>query len=509
MTPILATPLNLSVFQKWLLTLAAIFALAWAFVRALVQSITIDEAFTYLYFVAQPFQVVFQPGSNNHILNSLLMRISTHAFGTSNLTVRAPALLGAVLYVCLCYFLCKHITGKFSLQFPLFICLTLNPFISDFMVAARGYSLANAFLLAAIAAPVWHRVNNRPSLPATCALASAALGLSFAANFSFAFVAGAAYLALAAWALERRAGESVPRILAFCALPGLCVALLICGNAVAHWPKGDLLWGAHSVKEMRRSLVDSSFYRLSPRFQDDAWYRAMTFLAPQLVPLMFVLGLCKFAAAKLDGSWLQDADARWLGTFATALAGIAALSVTISWLAFHFDGLPLPLGRTGIYLVPLCTLIAGAIAAAPSRSAVSRWLSRSLTAIFICLAVYFVLCLRLNYFKEYDFDADIKEVYSVLAQLNRTYGVADTNVTGLYASALNYYRVLSGRESFPKFELEVPELSPGRSIYVVDGRYWRGFIDQEKLAIVYRGKFSDVVVAVKPGGPIPPSMIEP
>ncbi len=90
-----------------------------------------------------------------------------------------------------------------------------------------------------------------------------------------------------------------------------------------------------------------------------------------------------------------------------------------------------------------------------------------------------------------------------MAQLNHTYGVADANVTGLYVSALNYYRVLSGRETFPKFELEVPELSPNRSIYVVDSRYWRDFVDQEKLAIVYRGKFSDVVVAVKPGGPIP------
>ncbi len=268
------------VFQKQLLTPAAIFALAWAFVRALVQSITIDEAFTYLYFVAQPFSVVFQPGSNNHILNSLLMRISTHAFGTSNLTVRAPALLGAVLYVCLCYFLCKYITDKLSLQFPLFICLTFNPFISDFMVAARGYSLANAFLLAAIAAPVWNRVKGRPSLPATCALASIALGLSFAANFSFAFVDGAAFLALAAWAIQQRASESVPRILAFCALPGIFVALLICGNAVAHWPKGDLLWGAHSVKEMRRSLVDSSFYRPSLPFQTSTWFKPVDVSRP-------------------------------------------------------------------------------------------------------------------------------------------------------------------------------------------------------------------------------------
>jgi hypothetical protein len=45
------------------------------------------------------------------------------------------------------------------------------------MVAARGYGLADAFLLAAIAIPVWHRVKGRPTLATSCALASLALGL--------------------------------------------------------------------------------------------------------------------------------------------------------------------------------------------------------------------------------------------------------------------------------------------------------------------------------------------
>jgi hypothetical protein len=43
----------------------------------------------------------------------------------------------------------------------------------------------------------------------------------------------------------------------------------------------------------------------------------------------------------------------------------------------------------------------------------------------------------------------------------------------------------------------------------MDEELWREFIDREKLAIVYRGKFSGVVVAVESAGPIPPAMIEP
>src|SRR5580698_2195854 len=192
-------PLDRYVFQRWTLRLAAIFAIVWAVVRAYVQSITMDEAQTYLFFVAR--SDIWYPFSNNHILNSLLMWIATLAFGNSILTVRAPALLGGTLYIFICYFLCRSMTDRFSLQFPLFICLTFNPFILDFMVAARGYGLANAFLLVAIAIPVWDRLELRTA----CVWASLALGLSLASNFSFAFVDLAAFLVLLAWAVRREA----------------------------------------------------------------------------------------------------------------------------------------------------------------------------------------------------------------------------------------------------------------------------------------------------------------
>lgn len=500
---------NRRVFEKWLLILAAVFAIVWAAVRASWQSITIDEAFTYLYFVDQPIHVALEASSNNHVLNSLLMWVTTHVFGTSSITVRAPALLGAVLYVCASYFLSESIAEKFSLRLPLFVCLTYNPFILDFMVAARGYSLADAFLVAAIAVPVWNHVKGRPSLRTSCALASIALGLSFSANFSFGFVDGAAFIALMKWAIQRREGKSILRIVAFCSLPGLFAALLLCGYPLTHWHKNDLVVGSRSLKEMRQNLVQSSFYQLAPRLQGYWLYRAMNNLRPRLPPLLVILCFCQLVVTRLDGSWLQNTRVRWLEGFAAALAGIVTLSLTIGWLAFHFYGLLLPLGRTGIFLVPLCTLLAGVIAGSPARSVVSQWLSRGLTAVFICMALYFVLCLRLSYFKEYEWDADIKEVYSVMARLNHAYGVTDVEADGLYVTALNYYRVVSGRETFPKFELDTPAFSPGRSICVINSVWDHEFIAQQKLVVVYRGKVTDIVVAVMPDGRIPLAMAQP
>ena len=503
------THVNRGVVQEWLLMLAAVFAIFWAILRACVQSITIDEADTYLLFAERSLSWVWFPSSNNHVLNTLLMWMTTHSLGATSLTVRTPALVGAILYVFTCYFLCRNITDQFSLRLPLFICLTYNPFILDFLVAARGYSLALALLLAAIAIPVWHRSKGDVSLRGACILASLALGLSFTANFSFAFVDLAAFLGIVGWAVRRRETESVVRMVEFCVLPGLFVALLISGYTLANWPKGELWWGAKSLSEMTKSLVQSSLYQLSPGLRGAGLYSLMNLLRPVLLPLLGIMCAGRLVVTRVDGSWLQDPNARWLGRFAAALAGIAALSVSMSWLAFRFAKLPLPLGRTGIYLVPLCTLVAGIIAAAPDRSLISRWLRRGITGAFIGLACYFMLCLRLTYFKEWEWDADVKDVYSVLARYNHAYGVKDVGMTWWYVASLNYYRAASKAETFPEFAPSIPEPGPGESIYVLHGLFDREFLEQQKLVTVYRGKFTDVVVAVRRDGPVPIARAEP
>jgi len=484
--------------------------MVWAVIRASIQSITLDEADTYFWFASKSIRDVFYPFPNNHILNTLLIWITTHAFGTSIITVRTPALIGAALYVSTCYFLCRSITSRFSLQFSILICLVYNPFILDFMAAARGYSLANAFLLAAIAIPVWHHLKGRPSLDTSCALASLALGLSFAANFSFVFADLSAFLAMMIWALRRREKESLVRVVSFSVLPGLLVALLLCGYPLAHWPKGEMWYSAASLKEMTHSLIEVSLYQPNPRFLDVELYDTMEFIRPMLLPLLGILCVCQLVATAFDGTWKQDRDTRWLGRFAAAVGGITASAVLLHWLAFHFHKLPLPMTRTGVFLLPLCTLFAGVIGAAPARSLVAQWLRRGITVVLISLACYFVFCLRFTYFKEYQEGADVKDVYSMLARLNHKYGVNDVVASGLYANSLNFYRVLSKKETFPEFQyLPQHQFPAGKSIYVVHGPWEQEFIRKERLVIIYRGKSTEIVVAVRPDGAIPPVSIDP
>ena len=169
-------------------------------------------------------------------------------------------------------------------------------------------------------------------------------------------------------------------------------------SAVTRWRTGgraELWWqSAHSLRRNEAKPYPGFVLSIGPAISETpGWYGAMNFLRPRL----------------LADIWQYSAAARWWrprwtargfrliapdgwGGFAAALAGIATLSVTISWLAFRFYNLPLPLGRTGIFLIPLCTLVAGAIGAAPDAIRChSRWLRCGITAVLICMACYFLL----------------------------------------------------------------------------------------------------------------------
>ena len=483
-------------FNIWVLRAAAAFALVWSIFRAVQQAITLDEADTYLWFGGgKGAKFIWYPLPNNHFLNSLLIWLSTHVFGVSALTVRLPALLGAALYISVAYFLCRAITGRFALQFATLICLVYNPFVLDFFAAARGYSLANAFLMAALAIRVWHPRTGRKSVPVSSALASAAIGLSFASNLSFAFVDSAALLVIVIWAIRRRGADSMLRITGCCTFPALVVSLGMCGYPIAHYPREELWYGARSLGEMTRSLVDASLHRL---WAPLASVEALNSVGSLLLLALGVLCTCRLILGSFDREFRRSVQAR----IAASVVGILILTLTAHYLAFRVANLPLPMTRTGIFFLPLCTLLIAVVAASPAESPFSRWLGYAITGVLLCLAAHYLLCLRYTYFGEYEKAADLKEVYGVIERLNRTYGIQEFTADGAYASPLNFYRAISKIDKFPPLPGYPGMVPAGKEVYILHESYYRDFIEKHKLQVVYRGKTSKVVVAVPPDSPV-------
>jgi hypothetical protein len=481
--------------QHGILIGLAAFAMVWAVLRAHVQAITIDEAVTYTNFV-RPVQPAFWTAhANNHLLNSILEWTFTRAFGTSNLVARSGALIGAAIYIVASYFLCSLIAERFLLRMFLFICLVFNPFIFDFLVAARGYGLASGLLLSAICMVAYALVPATKSrrVVSACVAASLCIALSFLSNFSFAFVDATTIVMLYVWASRRAPSRKTRAKLAVaCFLPGLLLAGALAGQIILQWNRGELTYGAASLRETFGSLHRASFYELDPSVQE-----VLFIDLPLVIPMIGgILVAWKVILILTHWRSLPSARSPLSPTFAAVPAVAAGAALVVHWLLFRIKRIPLPLDRTGIWIVVLGTLFLGILTAIPIPTRAGEISRRSLTVLMVVLGSYFLLCLRLNYFKEWKWDSDTDKLYSVLASYNHACGLSDIAPNWRYDAALNYYRNASGRENFPKFP-HADELPAGKRAYVLFEPQDHDFVATHGLSIVYRSP-SGAVIALNP-----------
>lgn len=113
--------------------------------KASLASVTHDEAYSFLFLSTLPISEIFKSYQlpNNHILHTLLLKLSTLQFGDSRLALRIPALLGAAAFFASFFYLCRAIRYPFLWSALIFTALV--PGIYDFNASARGYSLGCAF----------------------------------------------------------------------------------------------------------------------------------------------------------------------------------------------------------------------------------------------------------------------------------------------------------------------------------------------------------------------------
>jgi hypothetical protein len=375
----------------------------------------------------------------------------------------------------------------------LFICLVFNPFIFDFLVAARGYGLASGFLLSAICLVAYALAPDNSKSPLrACALASLCIALSFLSNFSFAFVDAVTIVMLYLWA---SGGKSLPTRMALaaaCFLPGLFLAGALAGPIVLQWNQRELTYGAASLRETFKSLYQASFYELDPSVQE------LLFIdVPRIIPAMFGIFVAwRTLLVLIHWRSLRKAQSPWPPIFLTVPIVATAGALMIHWVLFRIKRIPLPLDRTGIYMVVLGTLFLGILAAVSIPTRAGEISRRCLTVLMVVLGSYFLLCLRMNYFKEWKWDSDTDKLYSALASYNHACGLKEIAVDWRYDAALNYYRDTSGRETFPAFP-HPDHLPPGKRAYVLFEPEDEDFLANNGLTVVYRAP-SGAAIALAP-----------
>jgi hypothetical protein len=253
---------------------------------------------------------------------------------------------------------------------------------------------------------------------------------------------------------------------------------IVAGSALLNFRPGELIYGAKSLRETFGSILEASLFQT--RF---------AFLKPVVFPLIAATGVPYLAYLLLRGSKAKIALLGW------AAAAIFVATLGIHWTAFRVFGVLLPKDRTAIFFFPLFMIVAGAMVAIPAPTPPGRYLRAAFVGSLACMAVYFLLCLRLTYFKEWFWDSDVQRTYAVLSCLNREHQVTHVVSTWEYRGPLNFYQFAQ-----PTSIQDIDEnFDPAQTqIYVVDMFHTSEVLQGKNLKIFYRSATTDLVLAASP-----------
>lgn len=391
--------------------------LAFNIFRAWKQSITYDEATTYLDFVAQPFSTAMQTyDANHHILHTLLCKLSVSVFGVSELSLRTPSLIGGALFLAACAALCltELVPGPASLAaFPV---LVLNPFVLDYLSVARGYGLGLGFFAWAIYCSI-RALRDPARRKRWFSTISVLLGLAASSNLTFAFPSLALMIALIllSWTQGRLRIPNASMLL----LPGAGLFALVCAFPLAHATGGSFYVGTEKLRDSFNSLAFvTAFYskgRLGlsgiPADVLGSQWRVLNGL------WRLVLGLSGLAAAFSIYHFVKRIRARvpLLTPPAVVIAGLVlVLTLVVLKLAHQWVGVLYPISRTGLYLLFLYTLF---VVLMFFGSELVPGLLRAVASVLAAaVSIYWISQLRTDSYLEWRYNVSAKAFMEQIAQ---------------------------------------------------------------------------------------------
>ena len=150
----------------------------------LMQPMRYDESNTFLVFVNRDLlQLFFYPFPNNHVLHTILVKMTTEVLGAHPPTIRLPAFLAGVLSIPLVFCLGRVLLREGSALFATVV-VAVFPYLILYATTARGYTLMVLFTL--LLAVVGALTARAPSKAASTILSIiAALGILTVPSMAF------------------------------------------------------------------------------------------------------------------------------------------------------------------------------------------------------------------------------------------------------------------------------------------------------------------------------------
>jgi hypothetical protein len=411
--------------------------------RAVHQSIIVDEATTYNKFVSGPWRKLFgRYDANNHILSSIMVKLSVTLGGLSPFKLRLPSLIAGFFVAVGVFWLLRKVES-WPLRWAAFAVVCLNPLLLDFSIAARGYSLSLAFFVWAIYFCMERRY----------ALAGLLLGLSIGANLAIVFPVLALFATVALF--ERR-----PKPLLNLIVPALVLAALVNYPSLRRAQREDFYIGYPEFRTAAISFVATSLYA-TPDHKGILGERGVAIV--RLVDFGLPLFLMIVAAASV-----RTKDRRELLPFL-----ILCITLFGLLLARHLFGVNYPADRTCLYFTILGP-ISWAVAADgfKNRMVQALWLLP-----LIVLAIQSFTQLQTRYFEFWRVEADDGLIAGLIQQASL--GKPDNSLAlscgWMHQPTMEFYRRYLHISALKPLERYDPTPLTGFDFYVLSwGDFYRG-----------------------------------
>ena len=417
--------------------------LAFVTVRSVLVPITHDEAFTYLHWVTSPWRAVFlfdgpEP-ANNHLLNTVLAKVSCALLGPREMALRLPNVAAFAAYLGSVWLLLRRYASPF-LALAGLVLASANRHVLEMFSLARGYGLSVGLVLAGLffaALAIERAEDSRRDESVALGLVALAAFAQFVALDVFAALAAVLAVLHAARAMSEAPSLCSPRDLfrRLLSLFAVSAGLALCLGGIV-WRIGESggFYAGGTTGLWRDVAENLVWLTLLPA----PWADAAT--KPILAVVAGLLLLLCAAGARLAFRRPRTSSERvglaLIACFALTVAAVKTQSVVF--------GLRYPTDRIATFFIPLfvvATTLAAATAPATVRKAASAlWFGLALVSV-----AHLVRFAETRQSALWWFDADVRHavadmaVYAGEARRGRPLRVASISHC---EPALNYERVV-------------------------------------------------------------------
>ncbi|HEY9177968.1 MAG TPA: hypothetical protein VIN07_09770 [Flavipsychrobacter sp.] len=321
--------------------LVGLFFFCYVAVRVFTIPVTIDETWTLYSFVRSSvwdIVTIKNPSTNNHILNTLLTKLTT-VFSEKELFLRLPNLLSLPLYIYGSYLLAQLLIKNKLLAFALFITLLTNYTLLDFFGLCRGYGLSIGLLTLSIAYLTKIAKDTNPPRPKHLHIILLSATAAFYANIAVLHVMVAVFIITSFILYRRRNAQPVIPALRLPALYALAIALLGGLKLWKQFKQGEIFYGGeHNFIDDTLASMMSDYTGLFFFRNHHVWVMN---ISVSLLSLAILVHIFSF----------RRQQAHLFVPFA-----ILIFSLVMTNIQFYLLDIPLPINRIALFFYPLMVL---------------------------------------------------------------------------------------------------------------------------------------------------------